>query len=443
MLSRLRIVTAFMFLSTCIIAFGDVTLAQDLEGGASRKDLSGGASTGSGPRGGSRRPAARAATSVRTVTVTKIERVTPTTGTLAIAAPSNTVILVEPLSGGEGKEGTVPTGEGIAMFNDLRPGRYRVAAELDGYQPAEEEVTVVKNKSIPVTLSLVPVTFSVTISANVQAGEVRYAPVTGTKDNATGEMKYKQTGDIRVAQLQNGRATLQGLRPGIYGVDVRAAEVGYQPLFATFTLPGETTYNVSLPNLLSTGTLSATFESLDAWEAPAGWRVSSGKLITSARGVALPKDETWRHYSDFRLYINFNMLNGIAASFVVRALDKENYYLIQINGPNAPEPYLVRGYVVRAGGTPKQFGSTLPARGFMATLKQNSPFRIVVVGKGNEFQVDISDSLTGEVLPLGKLVDPNRNFPIGAPGIAVRDNEQNQIDTFIVCTDASPDCARG
>ncbi len=43
------------------------------------------------------------------------------------------------------------------------------------------------------------------------------------------------------------------------------------------------------------------------------------------------------------------MINGVAASFVVHAVDKQNYYLIQITGPNADEPYVLRGFVVKKG----------------------------------------------------------------------------------------------
>ncbi len=326
------------------------------------------------------------------------------------------------------------------VFNDLKPGRYRVAAELDGYEPAEEEVMVTANKNTPVTLNLRPITYNVTIAANVPAGEVRYAPVTGVRD-ASGEMKYNVTGETRVTPLQNGQALLANLRPGTYGVDVRSADVGYQTLLATFTLPGQTTYSVTLPKLLSTKTLSAAWVSLDAWDAPAGWRVASRKLSASGRGIALPRDESVRHYKDFRLFSNIKMLNGIAASYVVRAVDPQNYYLIQITGQQADEPYVLRGFIVR-NGTAQRF-ATIPADAFTATLKANQFFSVTIEAVGNEFKVFVTDSQTGEVQPLGTLVDPNRNFPIGAVGIAVRDNEQNEIERFVVCTAESKDCQGG
>ncbi|MBV9210191.1 MAG: carboxypeptidase regulatory-like domain-containing protein [Acidobacteria bacterium] len=443
MLRRLRVPAALALLTFALLLFcKSEARAQDLVGGAGRTDLSGGAGSSGGTRSSTpRKPKARAASTVRTVTVTKVVKFTATTGTLAVAAASEAAILIEPVRGGEGKEGTVPKGEGVFIFNDLKPGRYRVAAELDGYQPAEEEVTVTANKNLSVTLDLKPITYSVTIAANVPAGEVRYAPVAAVKD-ASGEVKYNVAGETRVTPLQGGRATLPNLRPGTYGVDVRSADVGYQTLLATFTLPGQTTYSVTLQKNLSTKTFSAAWASLDAWEAPAGWRVGSRKLSVSGRGIALPKDESARHYADFRLFSNVKMLNGVAVSYVVRAQDAQNYYLIQITGAKADEPYVLRGFVVKNGAA-QRFGSTIPVDAFTSTLKANQFFSVSMEATGNKFKVSITDSETGDVLPLGTLEDPNRNFPIGAAGVAVRDNEQNEVERFVVCTSESPDCPRG
>jgi hypothetical protein len=330
--------------------------------------------------------------------------------------------------------------ERVFVFQNLRPGRYRVAAVLDGYRDVEEEVQVLANKGARVTLDLLPITYSVAISANIQAGEVRYATVVGSPD-ANGEIKYNQNGIVSVTPLVNGRATLPNLRTGTYGIDVRAANVGYQTFLGRFTLPGKTTLNVELEKNLSLGTFQASWGSLSAWEAPAGWRVASSKLLASGRGVAFPRNESNRHYADFRLYANVNMLNGVAASFVIRAEDAKNYYLIQITGANADEPYVLRGFVVK-NGVPQLFGSTVSAAGYVSTLKQNKAFKVTIVAAGNQFTVSITDQ-TGEVFPLGILEDPNRNFPIGAAGIAVRDKEENEIDYFVICTDSSPGCDKG
>ena len=422
-----------MFVSLC----GSAVRAQDIEGGASRLDLSGGGSqTISAP---AKSPSVRYVTKTRTVTVTKKVLVTPTTGTLAVAAPSNAALLVEPINirGGEGREGRIPSGESIFIFNDLKPGRYRVAAALEGYTAADEEVLVKVNNSTPVTLDLRPITYNVTFNTNVRAGEVRYAPVKVAADG-----KYVAAGETRLAQIQNGRAVLPNLRPGTYGVDIRSGEVGYQTLLATITLPGKTDFDVELKKVLSTKTFSATWTSLEGWEVPSGWRVEKRKLALKGAGIGLPRDESYRYYADFQLVSDVKMLNGVAASFVVHAEDAKNYYLVQLTGPNADEPYVLRGFIVK-NGVAQRMGAPIPIDGFAATLKSGQFFKVSMRMTDNNLNVSITDSQTGEDFPLGILNDPNRNFRVGAIGIAVRDHEQNEINRFIICTSESADCPRG
>ena len=427
-----------------VTTFQVVVRGQDLVGGANRTDLSGGAGGGGGTRT-PRRPKVRNTST--TTNVRRVEKppktiiVKQTTRTLSVATEPGAAILVEPINGGEALEAQMEKDERVFVFPDVKPGRYRVAADLDGYRERDVEVEVLRNKPASVTLTLQPITDDVSIVANIPSGEVRYASVISRRD-ARGEVKYDPVGQVSVVPLLNGRATLPNLRPGTYGVDVRADDVGYEVFLGRFTLPGKTTYEVELTRNLSLGTFNESWASLATWETPPGWRVASNKLITSGRGVALPRVETVRHYKDFRLYLNINMVNGIAASFVVRAEDMRNYYLIQITGAKADEPYVLRGFVIK-NGDQSRFGSTQSASGFIATLKQNKPFRIMTVATGNRFVVNITDSQTGEVFPLGTLDDPNGTFKIGAAGIAVQDNEQNEIDYFLICTDTSPDCARG
>jgi hypothetical protein len=412
-----RAITALV-LSIILFAPGRDARSQDpLEGSSSGSRTSLSAGSTESPK----RPVVRTATVVRTVTITKVVRVTPTTGTLAVAAEPNATILVEPVSGGEGQEGTIPPDERIFIFNDLKPGRYRVAAELDGYQPAEKQVLVVSNKPSPVTLNLRPITYNVTINTNVASGEVRYV----TKGEPP-----------RFAQIQSGKAVLPNLRAGKYDLDIRPGEVGYQTLLASMTLPGKTSFDVELKKLLSTKSLFPAWTSLDDWDAPAEWHVASRKLEVKGRGIAIPRDESYRYYADFQLISDVNMLNGVAASFVVHYVDTKNYYLIQLTGAKADETYVLRGFAV-VNGVSQRLG-TIPIEGFAETMKPNQFFKVSIKMAGNNISVSIPDN-QGEFLPLGVLTDPNKNFPIGAIGIAARDNEQNEIGRFIVCT---PECPK-
>jgi hypothetical protein len=411
--------------------------AQDIVGGASRTNLSGGASNSgnSSPR----RPRTQYVTNTRTVVVNRNVPVTPNKGSLVVSAEPRATIVVEPVRGGTGDEGEVPSDRRTATFNDLLPGRYRVAAALEGYEEASSEVTVIKGKASDVTLNLRPITYNVQINANVTAGEIRYAPVIARTDPTTGQLKYERApGDARVTPISNGRAMLASLRPGTYGLDIRSELVGYETLLASITLPGPTDIPVSLRKLTSSKTLAATWINLEGWDAPSSWRAQARKLSVAGRGIGLPREDEYRYYSDFQLTSDVRMLNGVAASFVVRAQDANNYYLIQLTGQNSDEPYVLRGYVVR-GGVAQRMGAPIPLDAFTQTLKANQFFNVTMKMADNSLKVSITDSQTGDVLPLGILTDPARNFRIGGVGIAARDNEQNEIGRFIVCANQCPE----
>ncbi len=392
---------------------------------SNRKDLSGEANNPPKTRQ-VRRPELRYVprTAVRTVTVTKIVRVTPTTGTLSVATEPGAVVLIELIGGGKAKEGTVPAKARQFIFNYLQPGRYRVAAELDGYHPGEVEVVVKANITAPVTLNLEPITYQVTFKTNVETGEIRYQNLT------TGERP-------RVVPIQAGSVVLDNLRAGKYDVDIRPAEVGYQTLLATITLPGKSIFEVELKRLPSTAIFSETWTGLERWDAPAGWRVVSRKLLVNGRGVALPRAENLRHYIDFQLTSDVKMLNRVAASFVIRAADQQNYYLIQLTGANADEPYVLRGFVIR-NGVPQRLQAPIPTEAFTSTIGADQFVTVVLTVKDNKFDVKIQDRQTGQLVILGILTDPDRNFQIGAVGIAVRDNEQNEFWRFTICTPLCP-----
>ena len=387
---------------------------------AGRKNLSGEVNT---PRvGRPKRPEPRyaAKTAVRTVTVTRIIRVTPTTGTLAVVAEPLAVVLIELIGGGKAQEGTIPANGRQFIFNYLPPGRYRVAAELDGYQPAEVEAVIKANKTEGATLNLEPITYPVTFKTNVEAGEIRY------QNKTTGEPS-------RVKLIQNGVVVLDNLRAGKYDIDIRPADVAYQAFPATITLPGKTTFDVVLERLPSTALFQEYWNNLDRWYAPPGWSVASGKLLVNGRGVALPREENLRHYIDFQLTANVKMLNGVGAAFAIRAIDQQNYYLIQLTGASSDEPYVLRGYVVKKGVL-QRLQAPISIKTFASTINANQFMTILVTVQDNKFDVKIRDIETNELVALGAVTDPDKNFLIGAVGIVSRNDERNEIWRFIICT---------
>lgn len=426
---------SLLFVSLCVAVAGEAFAQGDLIGGSgSAGDLMG--STGrvklaASPSGGgaSRRrrntggTAARPpAANVRVVTRTVVERVTPTTGSLSVASNSRADIYVTPLGGGETRKGTIPNNERLFVFNELPPGKYRVVGELNDHEGKERTVEIVRSKATPLTLDLQPFTYEVTITTNVPTGEVR----------------YQRKGEVdRIIPIENSRAVLRDLRAGQYEVDIRSGEVGYQTLLATIDVDDDKMFPVELKKQLSTRTFSALWTSLEGWDMPASWKPAQRKLSVKDKGIGLPRDETFRYYSDFQLISDVKMLNGVAASFVLRAADAKNHYLIQITGAKSDEPFVLRSFIVK-NGVAQRLAPSIPVDGFMTTLKQGQFFTVSMMVKGNQIAIEITDSETGQSLPLGTLNDPNNNFKIGAVGIAVRDNEQNEIGRFTVCNGACP-----
>lgn len=446
-LFRKKFIALFLL---CMLVAASATLShaqEDIIGGAagSRKDLGGGASSGGGGGGGGRPVGGggstrRAATRNTARAVVKASKpvTTATTGALSVATTQPNVTIYVEGAGGEAFKGDVGADERQFVFNRLKPGRYTVYAEGQGYTDSEEETVVVRaNQTTPVTLRLDPITFNASFSikdnegALVREGSIRYAPAV-LQGN-----EYVRKGKTSYQEFTNGNVTLASLSPGLYIADITVKEAGYAPEKTTFTVKDNATFNVTLKRLETRTNFSASWGSLAAWEAPQGWRTESSKLVVNGQGVALPKDDAVRFYTNFELRSNIRMVNGVAASFVVRAMDARNYYLIQLTGASADEPYMLRGFVVKDGRVAQQLGSA-PINSFASTLQTGKFFAVKMKMQDNQIRVWITDSQTGDLLTLGILKDPYNTYNIGAVGLAARDREQNEVADFTVCYKECP-----
>jgi hypothetical protein len=416
--------------SISILAVWTLACGQDITPGTRREELTRPAKTS--------KPSSTEGTRTRTVYITKNAHPTITTGTLSVVALPNAIVRLEPVKGGEALEGKVPATEKLFIFPPLKPGVYRVTAALDGHKPAAQNIQIVANKNKGLTLDLEAILYTIRITTNVTSGEVRYAPVAAYTE--AGEKKYKAIGETRLALIENRAAVLPALSKGTYGVDIRASEPGYEDRLASITVPDdsnkeEISLEVGLKNVRSTETFSGTTN--DQWDLPAGWRIASYVLSTNGKGIAIPHNESNRHYGDFQLISDAKMLNGVAVSFVMRAsATMDKYYLVQLTGANADEPFLLSGYVVTNGARERLQSASIAH--LKSTINQDQFFKISIKVKDNTFEVSVADSQTGEYFPLGVLVDPNRRFPIGAIGIYAEGKEQNQFGSFIVCTPVCP-----
>jgi hypothetical protein len=353
---------------------------------------------------------------------TEIRVVTRTTGSLSVAADSNANLLVEPLTNkkAEGQEGTVPAGERIFIFNDLKPGRYRVAGALVGYHPSEKEILIQANKSQSLTLVFQPIVFALTINTNVSTGELKYGPEGQPLTN--------------VASVLNGKVQLS-LPQGKYTVEIRPGEFGYETRSETFSLDKDQILDMTLKRIvLSTDTLSPTWTKagLQEWEMPAGWQESKRNLLVKGPGVALPREQGYRFYKDFRLVSTVKMSNGVALSFVLRARDSNNYYLLQLTGANSDDPHMLKLYILK-GGVERRIKAIPIAPSAARPMDAGQFFNVSIKMVGYEIEVEIVNSQTGAPYTLGVLNDPDHNFAVGAVGVAARNQEENVIGRFVVC----------
>jgi hypothetical protein len=345
---------------------------------------------------------------------------TTTTGALSVASESQAMVFIKPINGKDfiDKEAIAPN-KGQVIFDNLPPGQYQVVAELDGFKDGNGTVTIKAGGIEGLTLRLEPELYTVTIKTNLRAGEVRY------RLNAKGEIPNV------VPMKNNGQAVIANLTAGEYEVDVRADDAAYKPLPALITVgKDKTDFVVNLDRVLCEETFSEAWSSLNGWEAPPAWAVSGRKLGVKSTGVALPKDECPRHFANFELTSDVRLLNEIAASFVLRAQNSKNYYVVQLTGAKADEPFVLRGYIVQ-DGRKQQLGRSVPIDAFAQSLTGKF-FSVVLQAKDNVFSISINDSETGDVLPLGKLTDPGKHFALGANGLCATGTEQFEVARFIV-----------
>ena len=136
------------------------------------------------------------------------------------------------------------------------------------------------------------------------------------------------------------------------------------------------------------------------------------------------------------------MVDGAGVAFALRAAveaGRQNYYLIQIAGPGADEPFKLNGFIVKSGELQRIQSIPISRLALAETLKPGSTVEISLKMKDNNVNVYVTDNKTGKPFFLGPVTDSNRNFPIGAVGIAAIGDERNEVGFFTIC---KPECAK-
>lgn len=328
---------------------------------------------------------------------------------------------------------------GIIEFDKLQPGDYKLSAALDGFNSREAELTIPPSDSLALGFQLDAEKYQLSVQTNISEGEVRYAPARFIGFNPDRSLKLVETGGYCIVPIKNNSALIKGIKRGYYTIDIRPKEVKYEPVLAGIApddlyeeeadsagTPG--VYEINLPVKESTEQFPNSWTG-NEWNLPAGWNMRN-KLSTQGRaGIGLPRSEMYRYYTDFEMIASVTLSDKKSAGFVFRAVDERNYYLVQISGANAAEPYRVMGYVVKNGAAEQIFSNPIDN---VASIVDKQ-FRLTIRGKDNVFRLYIEDSSTGDGGELGNMVDRFSNFKKGAVGIAGSANSNFDVVFFTVC----------
>lgn len=372
----------------------------------------------------------------------KVETRVVKTSNLTVSTEDKAEVVLE--SKNDGKQTRkIVSEKGAVEFENLTPGKYQVSANLDGFYSQETDVVIEAQKTVGISLDLEPVSYQLNIQTNIEDGEIRYAPARLEGTNADGSLKTAETGGYCIVPVKKGGAMIRELKKGYYNIDIRPAAVEYQPVLTAINVPTEIldeddpdakepqSYQINLEKKISTGTFASAWTMQD-WKLPAGWKIDDRQMKTGGlAGIALPRNEQYLYYTNFEMISDVLLNNGKTVGFAFRIIDSQNYYLLQISGANAAEPFLATGYIVQNGKQSLIFSN--PIEHFSKTIKAKKPFRVVIKAEENTFKIFIEDSTTAERLNVGNMIDRDKTFRKGAVGIQGVTGANSDVGFFTVC----------
>ncbi len=334
--------------------------------------------------------------------------------------------------------------DGSAVFENLRPGNYKISSSKEGFETQEQDVLrILPQKTHVLDLDLKPVTYKLKIQTNLADGEVRYAQAINKGRDSKGSIIAEEIGTYCIVKIQkNGEAIVPDLKQGYYNLDIRPAALEYEPTLVGVNVPDDTeqddatvasetkTFELDIQKKISTETFGTAWTAGE-WEMPSDWSLQRGMRAGSSPGVALPKNEQYRYYTTFEMVSDVRIQDGGSAGFALRAVDPRNYYFVEFSGTRAPEPNVAKAYIVRNGEARQIFA--VPASGFASALASRNGFRVIIKGDDKGFLISIENSETGAREPVGLVVDRDSTFRKGAVGIAARTRTRFDVTYFEVC----------
>ena len=385
--------------------------------------------------GGNRRPVTR----VRIQKVVKVVKVPEVryqkiSGVAITTVQPNADVNFRAANGGRYRQAKKTDADGVLNLENVPPGKYALTVSLGGYVTEESEVDVAPQSLVTVPVNLAPITHDIFIKTNVTSGEVRYARMQkGARAGSRGIDGYC------MAPIENGFAAIMRLQEGDYSIQVRPGDVEFKPVSRELTVSdealakfetasGRNEVPIQLTRTTSTEDFLANWLP-NEWRLPSGWKIENKRMQVNSAGVALLQNERFNYYRDFELRTNVRSLDNAAVGFILRAADPENYYLIQLTGSAAAQPYFLTGYIVKNGKVAETL-APVSIRSYAKSFSDRKHFNLIINATGNVFRVRLEDTETGQSFIIGIIEDQNNTYPIGALGIGVKDPARFEVTNF-------------
>ncbi len=299
---------------------------------------------------------------------------------------------------------SVKRGENQIEIENIPAGAYQMRIGHRSIVDWERSVEVGGGATTTVTPRFVPAIVNLTIRSEPGA-EVFVGDTYQGRVNEAGELKI-----------------LGKLGPGEHFI--RAVKDQYETGHVTKSFAaGDATVELKLKRKVFSEPFGDSFLGGAAlWDIPRTWQVATGRMIirspAKALSVGLIRD---KEYANFKAEFDVKFTNGRGAAWVVRAKDKQNYYLFQLTGPKSEGRNRFHSYAVENG----QLRQLKPPEFLALDLSgSDDSFHITIEANGGSIKhfIEISSAPQAARQPLSVLSD--NTFSYGSLGFASKDGEE-------------------
>jgi hypothetical protein len=292
----------------------------------------------------------------------------------------------------------------------VQPGRHKIEVIKPGYRPRQRSSEWSAEE------------YNIEFSLEQESGTLQFSvEPAGTIATINGQ------------QYDTGTQKRVALAPGTY--TVLLSKTGYIPrelkavVFDGQTGPVMARLDKALPPPAEFG---ESFLNLVNWSAPANWHADRQALLARGAGICWLKDRT---FADFILKFSLRLTNGIAASWILRARDPDNYYRVEIRGDAYPDPRLrnTTALYLCADGKETEVQS-LPIP--IESRKLREWFQAINDVRENRFRIDVSGKLLSgtmkETWTVADFRDPGGRYSAGSIGFRVSGSELFEVNGLLV-----------